>query len=82
MGANKRSSIHGCKQNEKQWHHKETKQNGIIRKKWLYISYFLANKLTRRMSRQQLLARKMRVSPYYCRISPGKTFDLRGAAPD
>ena len=82
MGANNRSSIHSCKQNEKQWHNKETKQNGIIRKKWLYIPYFLANKLTCQMSRQQLLALKMRVSPYYCRISLSKTFDLRGAAPD
>ena len=37
----KKSPIHGTgsKRNEKQWHHKATKQNGIISKKWHFV-YF------------------------------------------
>ena len=46
------------------------------------IQYFLANKPTRRISRDQLLSLKMRVLPYYRPISRGRKFDLCGAAPD
>ena len=46
------------------------------------LPYFPANKPTRRISRDQLFALKMRVLPYYHPISQGRKFDQRGAAPD
>ena len=47
-----------------------------------HLPYFLANKPTRQMSQDQLLALKMKVLPCYHPISRGRKFDRHGAAPD
>ena len=46
------------------------------------LPYLPANKPTRRISQDQLLALKMRVLPYYRPRSRGKKFDRHGAALD